>query len=386
MQAFKLYFKIFKKAGLASTIMYVVMFSTLCILFTQIGSSNPNKAFEIDKRQVAIINNDNSKFSDELENYIKQNTKVVKIDTSDKGIKDALFFRKAEYILTIPKGYGDAFFTENRMTLGTKTLPDSMSSTFIDLMVNKYLTTFDIYHNGAGNMSFDEIVSNVNKDLKVQAEAKMQGKDSNLNRSSISYYFNFACYPILCILILSVSMVLNSVNQKDIKRRNLCSPINSTKFSLQIFFGNVTLMFAVFMLFGLYSLLLYRKTVFTAMGLWYLVNLLIISLVALTLSFLIGNIADKKAINPICNTVALAFAFLGGAFVPQELLSQSVKNFAVINPVFWFIKANNKIGIVSEYNWSSLKSVVFYMGIEIAFALAFLSIALVIIKQRRTKA
>ena len=166
MQAFKLFFKIFKKSALISTILYVVIFSLLCILFTQVGSNNPEDAFVISKRRVAIINNDNSLFSSELEQYIKQNSEVVKINTSDKGIKDSLFYGDAEYIVTIPEGYGKAFLERKPVSLDTITIPNSTSSQFIDMMINKYLRTFDMYLNGAGNLSFDEIVLNVKNDLE----------------------------------------------------------------------------------------------------------------------------------------------------------------------------------------------------------------------------
>ena len=112
MQAFKLYFRIFRKTALISSIMYIVIFSSLTMLFTQIGSNNPTSAFSVEKCKIAIINNDNSKFSDEFVNYIKKNSKSVDIDTSEKGMKDALFFRSAEYIITIPKGYGEAFLAK----------------------------------------------------------------------------------------------------------------------------------------------------------------------------------------------------------------------------------------------------------------------------------
>jgi len=384
MQAFKLYFKIFKKNSLISTILYVVIFSALCLLFVQIGTNNPDNAFSIDKRRVAVINNDNSQFSNELENYIKQNTKVVKIDTSEKGIKDALFFRNAEYIITIPEGYGDAFLAKKPIGLETRTIPDSMSGTFIDMMVNKYLRAFDMYLNATENMPFDEIVSNVNKDLAVSAEVKLQDK-SSFSTNKINYYFSYASYPIFCIMILSVGLVLNSINQKDIKRRNLCAPINSTKFSLQIFFGNIVLDVAVFIIFTLYAFMMYPKAMLTLNGLFYTINLFLISLVALALSFLIGNIASKKAIQPICNTVSLAFAFLGGAFVPQDILSNSVKKFAIFDPVFWFVKSNDQISLISSFDWNNLKPIVFSYGIQFAFSLAFLSVTLVIIKQKRTK-
>jgi len=385
MQAFKLYFRIFKKSALISSMMYLVIFSLLTMLFTQVGSGNSTDTFSVEKCRIAIINNDGSPFSNEFENYIKKNSKIVEIDTSEKGIKDALLFRNAEYIITIPKDYGKAFEAGTPINIETRTIPNSTSGAFVELMLNNYLKTFDLYLKGTDTLSFNEIVTNVNTDLAVQTQVQLPNKGAVVKASPSSYYFNFTCYPIMCVLILTVGLVLNSVNEKNIRRRNLCAPINSTKFSLQIFLGNVAIMLAVFGLFVVYAFKLYPKAMTTTSGLLQIANLFILSLVALSLSFLIGNIAGKKAIQPICNTVTLAFCFLGGAFVPQELLSQSVKNIAVVDPVFWFVKANNSISSISNYDWGTLKPIVLNMGIEFAFAVAFLAVALVVIKQKRTK-
>ncbi len=385
MQAFKLYFKIFKNSALPSALIYIIIFSALCIIFVQSSSNDATTAFSIDKRNVAVINNDNSDFSKELEKYIGENTKVKKIDTSEDAIKDALFYRKVEYVVTIPQGFGDAFLAKNPIALKTTSIPNSTSSAFIDMMIDKYLQAYNMYQNGSGSMSFNEILSHVKQDLSKTVDVNMTRKSTASQLTSLNSYVNYANYPIMCILILSVGLVLFSVNQTDIKRRNLCSPLNQTKFSLQIFFGNIFLMLFVFALFAFYAFVMFPQAVKTTNGLLMLINMLIISLVALSLSFMIGNFAGRRSLQPICNTLSLGFCFLGGAFVPQELLSDSVKNFALINPVYWFIKANNEIITLSNFDFEDLKPVYINMGIELIYAIAFIAITLLIIKQKRTK-
>lgn len=385
MQAFKLYFKVFKKGALISSIIYVVIFSAICILFSQLGTNDTSKAFSIEKCRIAVINNDNSKFSDELVKYIDKNSEVVKIDTSERGIKDALFYRKAEYIITIPNGYGDAFVAGKPIELETRTIPDSMSGAFVDMSIDRYLNVFNFYLKGTDNLPFDEIVSHVNTDLSVKTTVDLSGNAKISEFDVTSAFFNYASYPIFCILILSVGIVLNTVNQKEIKRRNLCAPINSTKFSLTIFLGNIVVMCAIFALFVIYAILLLPNLFATISGVFYVVNLFIISLVALSMSFLIGNFAGKKAINPICNTVSLAYAFLGGAFVPQSMLSDSVKNYSIINPVFWFVKANDQISAISNFNSETVKPIIQNYLYQLIYAAVFLIAALVLIRKARTK-
>ena len=113
-----------------------------------------------------------------------------------------------------------------------------MPSKFVDMIVNNYLKTYDMYLIGAPDLSFNEILTNLNRDLQVNTQVNMEGELAKSN-DKINYFFNFLCYPIFSIMILSIASVFNTIKQKDINRRNLCAPINNTSFSLQIFLGNI---------------------------------------------------------------------------------------------------------------------------------------------------
>ena len=83
----------------------------------------------------------------------------------------------------------------------------------------------------------------------------------------------------------------------------------------------------------------------------------------------------------INGTFSLGFAFLGGVFVPMEFMNQSVLNISRFVPTSWYIKALMKIvdeKMTSEnilYIWKCI-------GVQVAFAVMFLAIALVIRKAK----
>ena len=124
----------------------------------------------------------------------------------------------------------------------------------------------------------------------------------------------------------------------------------------------------------------------TINGLLHIINSLIFTITALSLSFFIGNIATKNSVYAICNCVALGSCFLGGAFVPQEMLSSAVVKLSMINPVYWYVHVNDTISSMSKFNFTTLKPVLFEFMILTAFALTFLSIGLVTIKQKNLTA
>ena len=56
---------------------------------------------------------------------------------------------------------------------------------------------------------------------------------------------------------------------------------------------------------------------------------------------------------------------------------------ASFNPTYWYVKANNAIGKLSGFTFGNLSSISTYMLIELGFAIAVFSVALVVNKQMR---
>ena len=85
---------------------------------------------------------------------------------------------------------------------------------------------------------------------------------------------------------------------------------------------------------------------FTIRGLIYVLNTLIFTFVALTLALLISTITNNKnAISGIVNVVALAQAFLCGAFIPTQWLPNSVLTIAHVLPAYWYINTNDLLNM-----------------------------------------
>ncbi|HBB29952.1 MAG TPA: hypothetical protein DC000_12055, partial [Clostridiales bacterium] len=84
MQVFKQYFRIVRKSALSSLLLYASIFVFMTIIFSNVGSSTDSASFKTEKCKVAIIDNDNSPLSNNLEAYIRDNSKLVKIKTTDE--------------------------------------------------------------------------------------------------------------------------------------------------------------------------------------------------------------------------------------------------------------------------------------------------------------
>jgi ABC-2 type transport system permease protein len=363
--------------------MYSAIFLSITLIFSQTSANTHEQVFNVSKSRVSIIDNDKSILSEKLSTYIKEKSKYAEIkDTSTEGLNDALFFRNSEYIIIIPENFGEKFFTDEKIKLQTMRIPNSTSGMFLDTMINKYLNTAELYNKA--DMDLDESLKKLNEDLSIETKVKFTNGEKAVTAPSYIFYFNYLVYPIVSILILSISGITMIINETEIKRRNVASPVSTSKFSMGLLLANSSVAIVIYALFAGIGLIIYKDSIFTQAGAFTIINGLIFTILSLSLCFLISNFANNKTISPISTVLSLLICFTGGVFIPQQLLSESLKNVAVINPAFWYVKANNLIGSLSIFNLDTLKPVIFAFIVQLSFAAAFLAIALVIIKQRRT--
>ncbi|HKL80385.1 MAG TPA: ABC transporter permease, partial [Mobilitalea sp.] len=71
---------------------------------------------------------------------------------------------------------------------------------------------------------------------------------------------------------------------------------------------------------------------------------------------------------------------------PQEFMGDAVMKVARFTPSYWFVKSNNTIASITKYNFKNLSDIFGMMGIQIGFAAAIISIALVVSKRKRQQA
>ena len=388
MQVYKAFLKIIYK-NLPEIIIYVVIFLLFALILSSTNSITQSTDFTETKINIAFINNDtNPTLVEGLRNYLDKNTNIVDLEGDAKKLKDALFFRRIEYILKVPEGFTDDMLSGGEMQLQKTSVPGSASSIYIDSIVNKYLNTARLYINNLKNISEDQLISHIEKDLSNEIPVYVNNFGNQTSKGdNVAYYFNYLAYSILAILILGVCAVMLVYNNIDLKRRNLSSPLKSRSMNFQMILGNLSFAVITWLITITASFFMYGKYMLTLNGLLFLLNSFIFTLTALSLSFLLANvIRSRNAMSAAANVVALGTCFISGVFVPQELLGKQVLNLASFTPTFWYIKANNQIANITDFNLQNLMPVINCMLIVLGFAVALLSIALVIIKQKRVSA
>ncbi len=380
MQVFKAFMKIAKKK-LPSVSIYFIIFSVLTFLLS--GSASKDNTFEASRLDICIINEDNTKSSEQLIEYLSTNNEIVDMDTDTESLQDALYYHQIDYVLTIKEGYEEKLAKgETDDLFENIKRPGTYAGQFVDNQLDQYVKTVSMYIEGGYDFekAGEEALRVSKLEVEVTKEDFSDG-DSDFSEN-IMYFFQYLPYIFISILVAGLCPVLVTVNKKNIRNRTNCSPIPSTSSTLQIFLGSILFVLGMWIVFMILGTIAYGSDMFSSYGLLAMLNSLIFVLVATGITLLVASFAPKaNAIDMISNTIGLGMSFLCGVFVPQYLLSEGVLRVSKFLPAYWYVKANNSLGGVGGEVFE-MSNYLKYLGVEALFAVALLSVTMLIMKTK----
>ncbi len=110
-----------------------------------------------------------------------------------------------------------------------------------------------------------------------------------------------------------------------------------------------------------------------------MLNSFAVMLLSLSIAFLAGILAKEPSmVNMIITPVSLFMSFLGGVFVPLNLLNSTVRKIARFVPVYWYEEVNNKLSGYVEIPADIANDIWSGIGIQVLFTLMFISLTLAI--------
>ena len=379
MTVFKTFFRIVNK--LKPTI---ILYTALLIIFGAVNmkTSDNNINFVNSKPDILIINQDvNKGLTKNLIDYMKKNSNIVKVENNEEKINDALFYREVSYVIYIPKDYRKNVLLGKNPKLDIKKT-DEYDAHLSEMMLKRYIKLQNIYNEEAG--SEDELITLINDNINDDVNVKITSKVDTSKTYNIAYYFNFASYSILAIIIYIICLVLCSFKEESISKRINISSINYKSHNNKILLASIVFSSIVWLLFVIIGVIVVGDIMFSIRGLISIINSFIFTFCALTLSILISSITNNKnAISGIVNVIALGSAFLCGAFVPAEYLPSSVLNFAHILPAYYYINSNDLLKNIDVINISSMQPIIINMIIIIIFSILFIILNNVVTRKKR---
>lgn len=338
--------------------------------------------FVATKPDVLIINKDKEKgLTKNLVNYIEENSNIIDIKNDEDSIQDALFYRDVNYIIYIPRNFRQDFLANKNPEVKIKKTTDYNAS-LAEMQLTRYLKVANTYLKFTNNE--EELIKNINKTLAKKTDVEIISKlDTNaLNKAT--FYYNFLNYCLLAGLIYVICLVLSSFKEENIHKRTVISSMNYKKFNRKLLLSNALFSLVLWLFYIILSFIILKGSMFTIHGLIYVLNSFVFSICALSIAFLIGNLLNNKnAINGIVNVIALGSCFLCGAFVPMELLPNSVLKIAHILPSYWYIKTNELVKTLDKFNLETLKPIIINISVIIIFTIIFITITNIISARKR---
>ena len=379
MIVFNTFWKVIKKYKAT-----VILYTAMLVIFgsTNMQANNKAMTFTNTKPDILIVNNDKDGIlTKNLVDYLNKNTNIVKIKDSEEARDDALFYRDVSYIIYIPTSYSKNVLNGINSTLDIKSTNDYNAS-LAEMILKKYIEVENVY----ASIYRDEakIINAINKNLETNSNVEITSKLNTTTMEKTARFYNFASYCIMAVTIYIVCLVLSSFHNEMINKRIVVSSMNYKKHNRLILGASFAYALIVWILYIVLGIILLGDVMFTIRGLIYVLNTLIFTFVALTLALLISTITNNKnAISGIVNVVALAQAFLCGAFIPTQWLPNSVLTIAHVLPAYWYINTNDILKELETISSTTLKPVIINSIILILFSLIFIILNNIISKKKR---
>ena len=362
----------------------LILYTVMLVSITAINQTSGNKVtnFEESKPDMLIVNNDSKNdITDGFSYYIKKHANIKDIDTSNQDkINDAIFYRDVNFVIYIPENFGKDLKEGKEPSLKYKETGDEYAA-YSRMLVEKYIKTVKTYKDYYSGRQLIEKVNNiVENDTKVQVKSSLDTS----KMSTMTAYFNFLNYALLAGCVYCITMILASLKQENVRKRTIVSSFNYRKYNRIVLFSNAIVIVAMWILYMILSLILFKDTMFTANGLAFVLNSLVFALCGLSIGFLIGNITtNKAAIGGIVNVVALGTSFLCGCFVPFEYMPDYVLKIAHVLPTYYFVANNQLIKTIESFNIDTLKPIFINVGVVLAFTVVFVILSNYISKKKQ---
>lgn len=356
----------------------LILYTFMLVMITFINqTSNNETSFLESKPSIAIVNEDDSLITNDFIDYMDKHC-IIK-NLAPKNIDDALFYRSINMVVYIPKDFGENLLSNN-VTLEYKASGDEASA-YTKMLIEKYIKTVLIYKD---YYSDEELINHVNNLLKLDANVEVKTKLETSKLERMTRYFNFLNYALLAGSVYCISMILASIKEEKVKKRTIISSFDYKKYD-RIVLGTLSIViFGIWLLYMLLSIILFKNTIFTSNGLAYILNSFVFTIASLCIGYLIGNITqNKNAIAGIINVVALGSSFLCGCFVPVEYMPDYALKIAHIFPNYYYVSNNEIIKTIEAFNPTLIKSLLKNGFVIVLFSLLFILLTNYISKKKQ---
>ena len=377
MTTFKTFLKIVRK-----NLWLIIMYTVMLVLFTVVNSSTGKGQmdFTATKPDIVVYNRDSSNLSNAFVDYIKQNAEVKEVSEEGDALNDALYYSDIDYVIYIEKGFGEKISKGEDVEIEVKSngsYDSYLSGTIVSRFV-KVAKSFAPSPEAGIALRTKNLLEN---ETKVELNTTLD--TSGL--SSAEFFYNFMNYSILAGLVFAISYATIGFRRRMVKKRLNVSATSYKKINRDLMVCNAilaTIMLLIYTILGI--IVLGPNLVFSTNGLLMVLNSVVLTIFAVSFSFLLTNLIEKNnALMAIINIVSIGSSFMCGVFVPAEWMPDAVVTLAHIFPSFYYVDNNRIFSTLEKFDGEHLAPVFLNFGIMIAFTVVAIILNNVITKKKQ---
>lgn len=383
MPVLKGFFKIVLK-HLSVISIYFIVFISLCSAFSAQSKDLRESVFSSQAVNFTVADNDNSELSNALIRYLSEKNNFIKYENATREvIKDALYNQEIEYAAFIPQGFEQNILSGEPLKIESAQASGSMSSRYLDGDTNQFLSLYKTFKAAGYNNA--DAVSNALNDARLKGEVNMLKSETVDSVPPVYYYFTFMAYALMSIMMMGLSPILKIFLNRDTLTRLNCSPLSAARFNFEISLSSSLFAAAAFLILWLYGLICYGEYMFTQQAEICLLGALCFIPCCMALAYFVARAADNPAtVNAAGNALSLALCFLGGVYVPLEVMSDEILNIAQFTPTYWYVRSVETAWKYTALTPEQLNGIYSFLGMELLFGAAAFAAALALSAKKRT--
>jgi ABC-2 type transport system permease protein len=374
-------------------VIYIVWLSFMGVFVSSPWAQSTQTEYVEDQPSIAIIDRDDSTFSQGFVEFLSEHGTVVDVEDSQKALQDATAQNQAAYIVIIPAGFGDDFVQAAEddtasPVLDTVVSYESVNGSMMDNLTDEYLNTARIYAQTGTETSQSDIVEATSTDMREGAGATLvQLSDMTAVPKNYLTFMQFSSYTSMLSILVLVAVVMGAFNKSEVRKRNFSSPVKNFSMTLQVAAACMVIALITWAWVSVLGLVVFHSSLagvsLGTLGLT-AAALLALCMVGLAIGTLIGQLTTNELImNSVGNIVCLTLSFLGGVWIPLSLVGEPVVTIARFTPTYYYGDALTTIADLQSFSPSALTPVLVDFGMMLLFAATVLSVALVAGKVRR---
>lgn len=370
---------------LIRNIAFVILFTTIMVVMgLTVFQTSPSSSgdFTPSKPTVLVINRGNdTALTRSFNSYLAGQTKKADTGSSEREIDDALYYETLSYVVYLPHDFTTTILKGEKPVVDIKTRASSESAS-AEVLVSRFLRLATGY--GQYLTDEDELVKAVNSSLKLDSKVSLTSHLDQKTLHNVTALYNFGSYTLLAGGAYVITMILAAFSVVNIRKRTLVSPARPIRIDLSLIAGCALIVAFLVALNVLLVRILLPGIADTGREGLYALNIAAFGLPVLAIGFFIAKITNnKEALGAIINVVALASAFLCGAFIPRELMPDAVVAIGKALPSFYYIDNNNALAEMTSFTGATASQFWEYIGVQVGYALALWIGAAILTRLRR---